>query len=201
MLLLLVHLSLRHGRYAELLGFLAPLLVAPALGSQLAGRLTRRPLLGLDRWMAELAKPASPRGIAAAGAALLAVSVPAMSGRFIHEASDITPKAALAAVAEHHVAGPVLNDYAFGGYLIFAGIEPFIDGRYFYGDAFIKRYVDATSVLSGELPHLLSEYGVTWTLLSAGNPGVVLLDHLQGWRRLYADDVAVVHVREGQPGS
>jgi hypothetical protein len=24
----------------------------------------------------------------------------------------------------------------------------------------------------------------------------VLLDHLPGWRRLYADDIAVVHVRQ-----
>ena len=29
-------------------------------------------------------------------------------------------------------------------------------------------------------------------------PAVVLLDHLSGWRRLYADDIAVVHVREEQ---
>jgi hypothetical protein len=27
---------------------------------------------------------------------------------------------------------------------------------------------------------------------------VALLDHLPGWRRLYADDIAVVHVRDQQ---
>jgi len=41
-----------------------------------------------------------------------------------------------------------------------------------------------------------SEYRTTWTLLPPNRPAVVLLDHLPGWRRLYADDVAVVHVRE-----
>jgi len=92
---------------------------------------------------------------------------------------------------EHHIEGPVFNDYAFGGYLIFAGIKPFIDGRYFYGDAFIKRYAEAVSVASDELPRLLAEYHIAWTLLGAKTPAVVLLDHLPGWRRLYADEVAV----------
>jgi len=199
-LLLLLHLALQHGRYVELLGFLAPLLVAPALGPQLTERLAGRPILALDRGMAELAKPASRRGIAIAGVALLTVSAVALREDVAREASAITPRAALAAVAAHHLQGPVLNDYAFGGYLIFAGIEPFIDGRYFYGDAFIKRYGDATLLLSGELPQLLAEYGIAWTLLTPRIPAVVLLDHLPGWRRLYADDIAVVHVREDQAG-
>ena len=37
-LLLLLHMALRHGRYAELLGLVGPLLLAPALGPQLARR-------------------------------------------------------------------------------------------------------------------------------------------------------------------
>jgi len=123
--------------------------VAPALGLQIAKHLTLRPLSALDRAMSELAKPASPRGIAIAGAALLAVSAVALWDGAAREASAITPKAAVAAVAARHLQGPVFNDYAFGGYLVFAGIEPFIDGRYFYGDAFIKRCVDATLLLSG----------------------------------------------------
>ncbi len=93
----------------------------------------------------------------------------------------------------------MFNDYGFGGYLIFAGVKPFIDGRYFYGDAFIKRTFEATFVLSSELPQMLEEYRIAWTLLDAHSPAVVLLDHLPGWRRLYADDIAVVHVREDPP--
>jgi hypothetical protein len=198
MLLLLLHMALRHARYGELLGFVAPLLLAPALASQLAERLARRPVLPLDRGMAELAKSASVRGVAIAGAVLLAVSAVALGSSSARQSSAITPAAALAAAAAHHVEGPVFNDYNFGGYLIFSGIEPFIDGRYFYGDAFIKRYFDAAFVLNDELPGLLAEYGIAWTLLSAQSPAVVLLDHLPGWRRLYADDVAVVHVRENE---
>jgi hypothetical protein len=48
----------------------------------------------------------------------------------------------------------------------------------------------------GQLPQLLAQYGITWTLLRPSRPAVALLDHLPGWRRLYADDIAVVHLRE-----
>jgi hypothetical protein len=93
----------------------------------------------------------------------------------------------------------LFNDYAFGAYLIFAGVKPFVDGCYFYGDAFIKHTFKATFALSSELPQMLEEYRIARTLLDAHSPAVVLLDHLPGWRRLYADDIAVVHVREDSP--
>jgi len=194
MLLVLLHMALRQGRYGELLGFVGPLLLAPALAPQLAARPGGRQVSFLDRGMTALTGPAGPRGFAIAGAVLLAASVVVLRGGIARGADAITPAAALAAVAEHHLEGPVFNDYAFGGYLIFTGVKPFIDGRYFYGDAFIKRYFDATFVLSDELPRLLAEYRIAWTLLGAKSPAVVLLDHLPGWKRLYADDIAVVHV-------
>src|SRR5439155_17936947 len=175
-----------------------PLLLAPALGPQLARRAGQQVLL-LERAMAALAKPAGPLGFALAGAMALGLSAVALCGGIARDGDAITPAAALAAVSEHHIEGPVFDDYAFGGYLIFAGIKPFIDGRYFYGDAFIKRYAEAASVASNALPQLLTEYHVAWTLLGAKIPAVVLLDHLPGWRRLYADDIAVVHVRVPAP--
>jgi hypothetical protein len=195
LLLLLLHMALQHLRFGELLGFCAPLLAASALAAQLSHRSDSL----LDRFMASLAKPAGVGGVALAGAVLLAISAVLVRSGGVHEAGGITPVAALAAVRANHVEGPVLNEYNFGGYLIFSGVEPFIDGRYLYGDAFIKRYVEAMLLESDQLPRLLEEYGVTWTLISPHRPAVVLLDHLPGWRRLYADDMAVVHVRDGQP--
>ena len=39
------------------------------------------------------------------------------------------------------VHAPVLNEYAFGGYLIFNDVRPFIDSRAeLYGDRFLARY-------------------------------------------------------------
>ena len=38
-------------------------------------------------------------------------------------------------------AQPVLNQYDFGGYLIFKGVKVFVDGRTdLYGDAFLANY-------------------------------------------------------------
>jgi hypothetical protein len=196
-LLVLLHMALEHARHAELLGFVAPLILAPALAPQLKARLGDRRVLPIDRTMAELAKPATASGIALTGIVLVTITMAKLHGVAIKPGVS-TPEAALAAVAADHVEGPVLNDYEFGGYLIFQGLKPFIDGRYLYGDAFIRHFVEATQGSSDQLPHLLSEYGITWTLFSARRPAVVLLDHLPGWRRLYADDIAVVHVRDDE---
>jgi hypothetical protein len=195
MLLLLMHMALQHRRHGELVGLVAPLLLAPALAPQLRALPAGRSAGPVDRCLAELAKPPSLRGVALAGAVLAGVSAAVLHGAAVRP--DVAmPKAALAAVEAAHVTGPVLNDYGFGGYLIYEGIPPFIDGRAeLYGDEFIKRYVQAMLLESDELPKLLEQYGITWTLIAPERPAALLLDHLPGWRRLYADDIAVVHVR------
>jgi len=194
-LLLLLHMALQHRRHAELLGIVAPLLLAPALAPQLRVLSAGRSVGPVDRGLAELAKPASLYGIALAGAVLSALSAAVLHGAATRPDVPV-PAMALAAVEAGHLTGPVLNDYGFGGYLIFSGFPPFIDGRAeLYGDAFIKRYVEAMLLTSDELPQLLDQYGIAWTLIAPERPAALLLDHLPGWRRFYADDLAVVHVR------
>jgi hypothetical protein len=196
--LLLLHMALEHARYAELLGFVGPLVVAPTLAPQLRVRSGDSLATSIDRGMATLAKPANAVGIALACAVLLAISAAGLRGPSIRPAVA-TPEEALAVAAAHGVEGPVLNDFGFGGYLIFRNIKPFIDGRYLpYGDALMNRFVEAMQDPTAQLPPLLSAYRITWTLLSPKWPAVLLLDHLPGWRRLYADDIAVVHVRDDQ---
>ena len=46
---------------------------------------------------------------------------------------------------------------------------------------------------------LLDEYKIDTTLLFPSTQAVGLLDRLPGWDRIYADDVAVVHVRRTHP--
>jgi hypothetical protein len=194
-----LHMTLQHQRYIDVLGLVSPLLMAPGIAPQIAARLAGRPQSAIDRGAIELARPANALGLALGGAALLVASAILLRhGEAPPEgAGSFTPKAALAAVAAAHVDGPVLNDYDFGGYLIFRGIPPMIDGRNeVYGDAYIKRYTEATQILSNGLPGLLDQYRVGWTLFEPTSPAVVLLDHLKGWHRLYSDDIAVVHVRD-----
>jgi hypothetical protein len=95
----------------------------------------------------------------------------------------------------------VLNDYAFGGYLIFAGIPTFIDGRgELYGGQFIVRYNRDVSLADlRDFLALLDEYKFGATLLAPDTPAVALLDRLPDWQRVYSDDVAVVHKRRVAP--
>ena len=48
---------------------------------------------------------------------------------------------------------------------------------------------------------MLDEYRIDATLLAPESPAARLLDHMQGWKRLYADDTAVIHVRTDQPAA
>ena len=46
------------------------------------------------------------------------------------------------------------------------------------------------------LEKLLERYRIDWTLLPKHLPANKLLAHLPGWRQAYADDEAVIFVRE-----
>jgi hypothetical protein len=114
-------------------------------------------------------------------------------------AAENTPHAAIAASAMARTA-PILNHYNFGAYLDFIGIRPFIDGRAeAYGAAFVMRYHRATTIADpDDLARLLDEYRIGVTLFRPTAPAVVMLDRMAGWRRVYADEVAVLHEkREG----
>jgi hypothetical protein len=91
----------------------------------------------------------------------------------------------------------VFNEYGFGGYLIFKGVRPFIDGRTdMYGDAFMARYKRIVSADHSALEAAIAQYRIAWTILPPDNPVVAELDHEPGWRRLYADQYAVVQIRQ-----
>ena len=108
-----------------------------------------------------------------------------------------TPVAAVD-LLEQRKAQRIFNAYQFGGYLISRNIPVFVDGRAeLYGEKFVMDFFKATEGKKPELlPRLLDEYKIDATLLVADAPGPQILDQLKGWKRIYADDIAVVHVRE-----
>jgi hypothetical protein len=115
---------------------------------------------------------------------------------FAREDSHVMPAQALAAARGSGLNGPVFNDYDFGGYLIFSGVPVFVDGRVdLYGDTFMRAYSRAEANEGDALPRLLQRYHIAWTLLPPGAAAVKALDRMAGWRRVYADDRAVVHRR------
>ena len=96
----------------------------------------------------------------------------------------------------------MLNDYAFGGYLIFEHVQPFIDGRAeLYGDAMMSLYGRLQAGDDAALESALERYGVAWTIFAPDSRIVAVLDREPGWRRLYADATAVIHVRDATPGA
>lgn len=191
-LLGLLHMALAHARNAELLGLLAPLFLAAPVARQFPSLAAPEPA-GARRAVAWLAA-------ALILAALVPVTVARTGMGDIAPAGRITPAAAVDALKRAD-AGPVLNDYDFGGYLVYAGIAPFIDGRTeLYGGDFMAAHTRALTLadLDGFVS-LLEKYRIGATLLAPSTPAVKLLDRLPGWRRLYADDVAIVHIRRFPP--
>jgi hypothetical protein len=91
---------------------------------------------------------------------------------------------------------PVLNDYDFGGYLIFAGVRPYIDGRAdMYGDPFVAG---DDAIQRGDpvaTRRALDRYRIRWAILRPDRPLAALLARTPGWKRTYADRYAVVLVK------
>jgi hypothetical protein len=189
-LLAVIYQTLAHVRYVDVSALIAPFFIAGPLGQHLSW-----PQLQHTRKVIPAARTAF---IAAMAALVLATGV-------VVATTDHTPPQVPRAAVEklnELKADRVLNDYYFSGYLIFQGMPTFIDSRAeLYGPAFLSRYQRAVSLSDvGDFVKLLDEYEIDATLLFPSTPAVGLLDRLPGWERIYADDVAVVHVRRTHPG-
>lgn len=185
--LLLLYMAFAHQRHMFVFGFLGTLLAAEPLGQALPRRgASRREATGLDRGVALL--------IAASVVGLLVarIAIPVDADRRHGQ-----PLTAIAHLPDGLRAQRVFNEYSFGGPLIFSGIRPFIDGRAdMYGDAFFKDYLGAEGADPAVLGRLFRAYDIRWTILPPKSPLVAYLD-ARGWRRVYADERAVVQVRQG----
>jgi len=187
MLMLLLYMAFAHRRHAELLGLATPLLLQFAIADVLS-----RTAPGFTSQWGPLLRPAVRASML--GSALLAIGIFAFADcrNVVRRPDSYTPAAALSAVEARGVHGPVLNTLNFGGYLVFRGYQPFIDGRIeLYGNEFIARYRALD-----QLTALLDQYRIAWTIFEPANSRTTVMDNLPGWSRLYADDVAVVHVRD-----
>lgn len=187
----LVHLSLQHLRHEMILGVAAPLILAEPFG-----RTLRAAGPAEVRWR----MPAPQTALGAGLAALILVARLAVPE--VRTDGPTAPITALARTPPALRAQPVLNDYDFGGYLIFEGVRPFIDGRAdMYGDAFMA---EDGAIQNGDGPAAagaIARYHIRWAILSPGRPLVGVLRRTPGWRRLYADRYAVVLERAPTPSS
>ena len=190
-LLGLLHLALHETRHQMVLAVAGALILAEPLGQALQGD---APAFRLPKL------PAAARmGVLAVILLVFAVATAMRLAIPAHLTEGQTaPMAAFARVPAALRQQPMLNEYGMGGYLIFNHLRPFIDGRAdMYGDDFVDGYVKAVKPDPARLKALLDRYQVRWTILRTENPAVAAMDAMPGWRRLYADKSAVVHVKAG----
>ena len=187
LLLLLVHMALAHRRHIYLFALITPMLLAEAMSAETIGSAT-----------------ASNRPSPIADAIALLVAMVIASVRLaipdIRGNDKSSPSAALAHVPADLLSQPVLNEDLLGGFLIWHGIRPFIDTRVeLYDDGFLANYIDIITPHPGALEATLAHYKIIWTFLLPRNPANVVLATLPGWRRIYADQYAVIYARS--PGA
>ena len=180
----LLHMALSHNRNIEVFALLTPLVVAGPLAAQL-GRSERSVRTG------------SRIGLVAV-ILVVVTATAAFAARHTFSPMVAQTPAAAVDVLKARKAARILHNAGFGGYLIAQGIPTFFDGRgELYGAPFLVNTFDALALrdVDGFLG-LLETYKIDATLLTPDTPAVGLLDRLDGWQRIYADDIAVVHIRK-----
>lgn len=186
LLLGFVHMALAQARAGEILALLAPLVLAAPLALQIGGP-----------EVSGAARPARGGLLAGVAMVLVAGTVAFASLHRFEPHTRGSPVAAVAALKKLNLAR-VFNDYDFGGYLIANGVAPFIDGRTeLYGEKFFVDHNAASGLMEPEnLFRLLEQYRIEATLMRTQSAATKLLDHIDGWQKVYADDIATIHVRK-----
>lgn len=196
----LLHEALAHVRYIAIFGLLTPLLIARPFSQQYrlyTANRSNQPS-AIDRLFDQLIQPAKMKGII-----LCLGLVGVLSGFTLYRSpptppASITPEKAVdAALAAHLDQLPVLNEYGYGGYLIYRGLPVYIDGRAdFYGAQYVQDYLDTVDPSHLEkFTKQLDAQHIDWTLLPANAPHIDYLNHQAAWEIFYADDIAVIHRR------
>ncbi len=144
-------------------------------------------------------------------AALLAMLVLGMvhfvpgDSELIEMASQHYPLDAVAYLRYHPVPGPILNDYGFGGYLIYAmspQLKVFIDGRAdIYEANGVHAAYNSIFSLEPETQDLLRKYNIQACLIQRRSPLGTFLVATKEWDQVYADETSevLVHNRRQSP--
>ncbi len=191
MLALGTWLAIGHQRMVFVFGILA----APILSRLLA------PLW--DGYDADQDRPLPNILLMAASLLILVLAFPRQKNLAAQVESG-SPVPAVDFVERHHLVGPMINDYTYGGYLIWAAPDHpvFVDGR---GDVF-----EWTGVLSEfgrwatlqENPNiLLDKYGVNFCVLARTAPMAQVLQLLPNWKAVYSDQMSMIFVRTSEPSN
>jgi hypothetical protein len=187
-LLGLLHMALSQSRAAEILALVAPLALATPLS---------RPKVSSDHAAQEHRTPLQRALFVGIAVALAAGTAAYASVHRFEPHLRGTPVAAVTELKKLNVSR-VFNDYDFGGYLIYRGVDTFIDGRTeLFGESFFVDHNNASGLIEPDkLFRLLRQYDIDATLMRTQSAATKLLDHLDGWQKVYSDDIATIHLRK-----
>lgn len=180
-------LGLSHGRMAFVFGILAAPIVARLLADF------------WDGYEAEKDRPAPNVVFLAAVALALYLGFPGRHA-LAKEVNDGSPVKAVEYVKSHNLSGNMLNDYVYGGYLIWTMPEHpvFVDGRAdLYEWAGVLKQYDEWAMLQGDPNLLLDKYHIGFCLLEKDSPVAHVLLLMPNWKKVYSDDSSVIFVRTG----
>jgi hypothetical protein len=108
------------------------------------------------------------------------------------------PEKAVEFIRHAGLSGRMLNEYAYGGYLIWTLPEHkvFIDGRSdVYAWTGVLDEYGAWATLQTDPTLLLDKYRIEFCLISQSAPMSHVLQYLPGWKRLYSDELSIIFAR------
>jgi hypothetical protein len=116
-----------------------------------------------------------------------------------HFSPQRMPVEAVNYLEKNHLEGPVLSPDYWGGYLVYR-LYPrtlvVVDDRHdLYGEQFFRSYLNMMQVQRG-WENVLDTYKPPCVVLPRDAPLATVLSGTQGWKTSYADEVAVIFVRE-----
>jgi hypothetical protein len=177
-------LAVSHRRMLFVFGMLA----APVLSRLLADE--------WDKYHLEQDRPLPNLVLIAASLFTIFLAFP-NSEKLTQQVSDQSPAKAVEFIKANQLSGNMLNEYVFGGYLIWAMPERpvFVDGRadVFEETGVLREFADWTSLRS-EPVTLLDKYKIGFCLLAPQSPMTRVLA-LLGWTKVYFDSSSAVFVR------
>ena len=143
----------------------------------------------------------------APNAAMIAFSIMVIVGAFPtrrdleQQVEKDNPVKAVEFMRRAGISGRMLNEYVYGGYLIWAAPEHpvFVDGR---GDVFdwagVLDDLGKWSQLQEDPKLLLDKYHIDFCLLSQSSPMTRVLPLLPNWRQIYSDEESVIFQRSSR---
>jgi len=186
-LLLASYSALTHERFMLLAG----IVLAPMISVELQGSI-------FDAYDAKKDKPFLNALIMACALVYAIIHIPT-SAKLLTKAALSMPQGAVAELQRCCAQGRVLNDYAWGGYLIWnaRNTPVFLDSR---TDIFEHHGIlldDVRAITLRDSLTILDHYKIDSVLQQPDSGLVYLLKHTPGWRVQYEDAIAVLLVRSG----